>query len=775
AKVLPLMSGKHDRDDHNCLWDLNQVGGADAFMARNNAEVLGTWGHNGGEVGAGLVEFRPMTTRATDAADVMERKGTIIVNGLAAYEWAQTGGTNESHQNILDLTTNIMMYLSPVAEGGTGVEPGKDPEDPGEDPEDPGEDPEKPGDDPVVTPTKPETLESTGKVALYVGYPTLEESFNNVEAKATYEYFKEAFPNGSVIFPQDVDKISTDNFDVIWVNCDRRNVEAGWENLPEAFNNEAFVEALKNYNLAGGNLYLSTFATQLTVAIGRVSNDFRPSVFYSGAGDDKNDVWAMNIAPYGKDWSTSHLIFSDLPVVDAGFGKTVNLMSGTNHREDHNCLWDLNNYGGYEAFTASTDSEVLGTWGHDGGQNGAGLIEFYPVNKTRAADAETIESRKGTIIVNGLAACEWDPVTGINDSQANIKKLTTNILTYLSPVAEGGTGEDPENPGEDPENPGEDPEKPGDDPVVTPPAPVEEELESTGKVALYVGYDNLDQLIKDDKDPATHEEKAVYDYFVENFPEGTVLFAGDADKINAEDFDCVWITCDRPGIEHGWENLPSEFNNPALIETLKAYSAAGGNLYLTKFATQLVVAMGRTNDAPDVFYSGEGDFKDDEWSMQVMPYEDMDGHSLFNGLALREEEYAWVLPLMSGAHHRDDHNCLWDVNTFGGYEEFMARNNIRILGTWGHEGGENGAGLIEFLPMGTRATDEAAIAARKGTIIANGLAAYEWAQTEGKNDSHANILALTSNILKYLSPDKLEAERPGNDDDPNHSCIETVE
>ncbi|MDE6444071.1 MAG: DUF4960 domain-containing protein [Muribaculaceae bacterium] len=775
AKVLPLMSGSHHRDDHNCLWNLNDFGGADNFMARNNAEVLGTWGHDGGQVGAGLVEFHPQVsrgTRATDPEDVKERKGTIIVNGLAAYEWAQTGGANESHQNILDLTTNIMMYLSPVAEGGTGVQPGEDPKEPEnpENPENPSEDPENPGgDDPVVTPSKPETLESTGKVAFYVGYDSLEEAFNNVEAKATYEYFTKAFPKGSVIFPQDVDMISTDNFDVIWVNCDRRNVEEGWEHLPDAFKNEAFVEALKNYNLAGGNLYLSTFATQLTVAIGRISNDFRPMVFYSGAGEDKNDVWAMNIAPYGKDWSTSHLIFTDLPVVDAGFGKTVSLMSGVNHREDHNCLWDLNNYGGYENFTASTNSEVLGTWGHDGGQNGAGLIEFYPVNNTRAADPEKIESRKGTIIVNGLAACEWDPVTGSNDSQANIEKLTTNILTYLSPVAEGSSV------GEDPEKPGTDPEKPGEDPVVP---PFEETLESTGRIALYVGYADLDALKEEDKDQNTHEEKAVYDYFVANFPEGTVLFAGDAAEINAEDFDCVWITCDRPGIAQGWENLPYEYNNPELIDVLKEYSNAGGNLYLSKFASQLVNAIGRTDDAPDVFYSGEGSMKDDVWSMNVMHHgNDWSTHLLFSGLPIEDKGYGKVLSLMSGTHHRDDHNCLWDVNNFGNGEDFMAKNNARILGTWGHEGGENGAGLIEFLPLTTRAAESDAIAQRKGTIIVNGLAAYEWAQTGGANESHANIESLTGNILKYLSPVDVNAKDPGTEPggEDNPTGIESLD
>ncbi|MDE6576646.1 MAG: DUF4960 domain-containing protein [Muribaculaceae bacterium] len=635
---------------------------------------------------------------------------------------------------------------------------------------------------PIVPPTppKPEKLETTGKVAFYVGYPTLEEAFNNVEAKATYEYFKKAFPQGTVIFPQDVDKITTDNFDVVWVNCDRRNVQQGWKNLPDAFKNDAFVNALKTFNQQGGNLYLSTFATQLAVAIGRLSETDAPDVFYSGPGDDKDDKWQTNIAPYETDWST-HSIFSGLNIASVDYGKLITLMSGENHREDHNCMWDLNNHGGYDAFTSRTNSEVLGTWGHNGGQNGAGIVEFYPMNQTRSTDPVQLKERKGTIIANGLAACEWEPVDGTNDSQKNIEKLTTNILMYLSPVAmEGGNegnnngdNNDPNNgDNNDPNNGDNNDDNNGDNNGDNDPAKpsFEETLESTGRIALYVGYADLNALKEEDKDQNTHEEKAVYDYFVKAFPEGTVLFAGDVDKIKAEDFDCVWITCDRPGIQQGWENLPDEYKNSDLIETLRTYSQEGGNLYLTKFASQLVVAIGRSGDAPDVFYSGEGAMKDDVWSMNIMHFgNDWSTHILFSGLPIQDMGYGKVLDMMSGTHHRDDHNCLWDVNNFGSGEAFMQANNARILGTWGHEGGENGAGLIEFLPMGSRATEADVIAKRKGTIIVNGLAAYEWAQTGGKNESHANIEKLTENILKYLSPAGVKVEDPGTDPgkDPN--------
>ncbi|MDO4319052.1 MAG: hypothetical protein Q4C34_00615 [Bacteroidales bacterium] len=51
------------------------------------------------------------------------RKGTVIVNGLAAYEWSpRNNGVNLKHDNIVRLTTNILSYLSPVKDVATGVD-----------------------------------------------------------------------------------------------------------------------------------------------------------------------------------------------------------------------------------------------------------------------------------------------------------------------------------------------------------------------------------------------------------------------------------------------------------------------------------------------------------------------------------------------------------------------------------------------------------------------------------------------------------------------------
>lgn len=285
------------------------------------------------------------------------------------------------------------------------------------------------------------------------------------------------------------------------------------------------------------------------------------------------------------------------------------------------------------------------------------------------------------------------------------------------------------------------------------PGEVTETLESSGRVAMYVGYANADELA------ANPQEKKAYEYFIESYPMGRVIYSGDYTDISASDFDMVWVNCDRRGLQAGWNNLPEAFSNTGFVNTLKTYSAAGGNLLLTKFATQLVTAIGRTDDtATGVFSSGDGSFKDDEWAVNLAHHDTdwADCHIMFSGLPVVEAPYGKLLVLMSGAHHREDHNCMWDLNGLGGHDAFCARNDADVLGTWGHDGGQEWGGIVEFHPrrQQQRATSADVIEARRGTVITVGLAAYEWAESEGTNLSHGNIRALTDNMIKYLSPVK---------------------
>ncbi|MEG0701218.1 MAG: DUF4960 domain-containing protein, partial [Muribaculaceae bacterium] len=103
-----LMIGPGQREDHNCMWDLNSygfVGGTNivaSFEATTQSTVLATWGHVTDYCCAGLVEFAPNN----------DYKGRCIAMGLAAYEWNQNSGKNEYQSNIELLTKNCLDYLS---------------------------------------------------------------------------------------------------------------------------------------------------------------------------------------------------------------------------------------------------------------------------------------------------------------------------------------------------------------------------------------------------------------------------------------------------------------------------------------------------------------------------------------------------------------------------------------------------------------------------------------------------------------------------------------
>lgn len=292
-----------------------------------------------------------------------------------------------------------------------------------------------------VVPQEPEIPESNGKVGMYVGYPTVEALSANPQEKKAYDYFVSAFPGGKVLFSGDADKIDDEDYDCLWIHVDRTGLSQGYRNLPQEFCNDTFITALKNYLGAGGNLYLSKFATQLAVAVGRTAAE--PTEFSSGDGGVGTDVWQVNVSANSRDYS-SHPAFYSMAMSDRGYGKLVDMLGNPDglHREDHNCMWRLNDFGGHDRFCDDNNAKVLGTWGHDGGQAFAGIVEFLPAKHpqglNRAIPEEEVDRRKGTIIANGLAACEWSPRTdgganGLNIHHSNLEKLTGNIISYLSP------------------------------------------------------------------------------------------------------------------------------------------------------------------------------------------------------------------------------------------------------------------------------------------------------------------------------------------------------
>ncbi len=99
------------KEDHNCLWkDFNYTN----FISATNSHILGKWSNNGDTNNFGVVEFMPSDNY----------KGTILCNGLAAYEWDCDG--NEFENNIKKFTENSISYLATIDEKIGFLVPGSD-------------------------------------------------------------------------------------------------------------------------------------------------------------------------------------------------------------------------------------------------------------------------------------------------------------------------------------------------------------------------------------------------------------------------------------------------------------------------------------------------------------------------------------------------------------------------------------------------------------------------------------------------------------------------
>lgn len=246
------------------------------------------------------------------------------------------------------------------------------------------------------------------------------------------------------------------------------------------------------------------------------------------------------------------------------------------------------------------------------------------------------------------------------------------------------------------------------------------------------------------------DERAALEWFNQNSKtfDGKVFTTNTLNSLNPAITKVLWINIDRVGLPKG--QLPFD---PTTIEFLSQYVKNGGNLYLTKQATQLVSMIGRIDNrfAPDIYGNGEGGDNPDVWGINAVIGNEYDHtkHSIFDGLTTSSFNYGHAIYPLLGAGFKEDHNCMWDFNDVS-YQlqespnkvaDFENKTTSSVLGTWQHVTDFACAGLIEFLPNTTF----------KGKIVANGIAAYEFEQNNQTNTYQSNIWRLTHNTLLYLS------------------------
>ena len=250
------------------------------------------------------------------------------------------------------------------------------------------------------------------------------------------------------------------------------------------------------------------------------------------------------------------------------------------------------------------------------------------------------------------------------------------------------------------------------------------------------------------------DEQAAYDWFRDKYKPGhgleKVEFTPDnISGLSASDVKVLWIPINRQGDNEDVVKPKAIYDH---VEALKNYVQDGGNLYLTNHATLLVSEIGRipADYKPNTVTYGDpvNISIDDPWGVNPR-FADMDyrGHVLYSDFKAGSRESNYFL---NSGPSREDHNCLWkDFN----YTDFINATNSHILGKWSDNGDTKNFGVVEFMPK----------AEYKGTILCNGLAAYEWS-CEG-NKYVDNIKRFTENSISYLATidKKIGFLVPGND------------
>ena len=278
---------------------------------------------------------------------------------------------------------------------------------------------------------------------------------------------------------------------------------------------------------------------------------------------------------------------------------------------------------------------------------------------------------------------------------------------------------------------------------------------SGSKVAMLLPSNN-DSDLDDD-------ELAAKKWFVQTYGDnGTVFTPATLTSLNPSQYAALWIQIDRVGLEMGPDKLPADIIANGVVDNLSAYLKAGGNVFLTKHATQLVSSMGRIAETygPHLFGSGEGGEGTDIWTTNAVigsncdPKYDHRSHAAFAGLEVLPANdpvnmYDHESYPLEGPGFREDHNCMWDLNSYGFtpadgvnvVDAFEKKTSSVVLATWGHVTDYCCGGIIEFLP-----TNDI-----KGRMICIGLSSYEFKQNSGTNQYQQNTEKLTKNCIDYLA------------------------
>ncbi|SEP05284.1 protein of unknown function [Flavobacterium sp. CF108] len=261
----------------------------------------------------------------------------------------------------------------------------------------------------------------TGLVVAFLGTAATRAEITNIDEITAADWFFTTFNGAKYIsFNSIQNGADLSEVDVIWWHFDSA------ANLPSVAYNPAVTTALKNFRSNGGNLLLTSFASQYVDALGivpsgkgpnNVFGDFPPNGFVDG------NSWGMSFVGH-----ENHPIFEGLTTYETG---KANLLQSGTFRLNHTAWWFLPEWGGYgngEGWRNQTGGTNLASEAWDNALDGRVTIAEFPNTGTDK-----------NVIVISMGAYDWYNETNSSGvpSQANefinnIKLLTQNSINYLA-------------------------------------------------------------------------------------------------------------------------------------------------------------------------------------------------------------------------------------------------------------------------------------------------------------------------------------------------------
>ena len=261
----------------------------------------------------------------------------------------------------------------------------------------------------------------TGLVVAFIGTAATRAEITNMDEITAANWFFSTFSGAKYISFTSVENgADLSDVDVIWWHFDSA------ANLPAIAYKPAVTTALKNFRANGGNLLLTSFASQYVDALGivpsgkgpnNVFGDFPPNGFV-----DANS-WGMSFKGH-----ENHPIFEGLTTYESG---KANLLQGGTFRLNHTAWWFVPEWGGYvngEGWRNQTGGTNLASEAWDNALDGRVTIAEFPNSETNK-----------NVVVISMGAYDWYNETNSSGvpSQANefinnIKLLTQNSINYLA-------------------------------------------------------------------------------------------------------------------------------------------------------------------------------------------------------------------------------------------------------------------------------------------------------------------------------------------------------